>query len=398
MVTKLVCLCIFLFFVFDGVAPARASGTYNVRDFGAKADGATDDSQAFLAAWKQACNSSGQTKVLVPVGTYFLNPVEFSGPCPAVQNLIFQIQGTAKATTDLNKYKQSRGWVAFSFVDHLTLTGGGTFDGQGAVSWPLNNCPKQKQCNPLPTSVSFVYTNNTVVKDITSINSKFFHVVVMNCNNFQGSAITINAPANSPNTDGIHLEGNAGVTISSSNIGTGDDCVSIGQGNSLVTVSGITCGPGHGISIGSLGRYNTEKDVENILVRDSTFIGTVTGVRIKTWANSPIQTTARNITFDNLIMKNVGNPIIVDQTYCPYPNCDNSVPSRVQLKDIKFNDIRGTAAYKEAITLKCSKALPCQGLTLENINLQSAGTQSAVSVCLNAHAVYSGQINPTPCN
>ncbi|XP_042455526.1 exopolygalacturonase-like [Zingiber officinale] len=391
-------LVIFLCFLCRGVAPASASGTYNVMDFGAKADGTTDDSQAFLAAWKEACNSSGQAKVLVPVGTYFLNPVEFRGPCPGVQDLTFQFQGTVKASTDLNKYKQTHGWVAFSHVDRLTLTGGGTFDGQGAVSWPLNNCPKQKDCTPLPTSLSFVNTNNTFVKDITSMNSKFFHVALMNCNNFKGSGITIKAPVNSPNTDGIHLEGNSGVTISSSNIGTGDDCVSIGQGNSFVTVSGINCGPGHGISVGSLGRYNTEKDVENILVRDSTFIGTLMGVRIKTWVNSPIQTTAKNITFANLIMKNVGNPIIVDQTYCPYSNCDNSVPSRVQLKDITFKDIRGTAQYKEAITLKCSKGFPCQGLKLENVNLQSSGTQSAGSVCLNARAVYSGQVNPTPCN
>ncbi|KAG6530292.1 hypothetical protein ZIOFF_012519 [Zingiber officinale] len=88
-------LVIFLCFLCRGVAPASASGTYNVMDFGAKADGTTDDSQAFLAAWKEACNSSGQAKVLVPVGTYFLNPVEFRGPCPGVQDLTFQFQASS---------------------------------------------------------------------------------------------------------------------------------------------------------------------------------------------------------------------------------------------------------------------------------------------------------------
>ncbi|XP_074563465.1 exopolygalacturonase-like [Curcuma longa] len=391
-------LIIFFCLVCHGVALASASGTYNVMDFGAKANGVTDDSQAFLAAWKRACSSSGQTKVWVPVGTYFLNPVEFSGPCPDVQNLIFHFQGTVKASTDLDKFKQTRGWVAFVLVDHLTLTGGGTFNGQGEVSWPSAECPKQKDCTPLPSSLSFSYTNNTIVKDITSINSKFFHVVLIGCNNFQGSWITIKAPWNSPNTDGIHLESSSGVTISNSNIGTGDDCVSIGQGNSFVTISEITCGPGHGISVGSLGRYTYEKDVKHLIVRDSTFIGTVTGARIKTWANSPIQTTAQNITFDNLIMKNVGYPILIDQTYCPYPNCEYSVPSRVQLRDVTFKDIRGTVQYREAITLKCSKGLPCQVVKLDNVNLQSSDTHTIVTVCVNAHVIYSGQINPARCN
>lgn len=99
-------------------------------------------------------------------------------------------------------------------------------------------------------SVKFVNTNNTIVKDITSLNSKFFHMALLGCHNFKGSGITITAPATSPNTDGIHLEGNSGVTIASSKIRTGDDCVSIGHGNSFVTISGITCGPGHGIRSG----------------------------------------------------------------------------------------------------------------------------------------------------
>ncbi|XP_074570438.1 exopolygalacturonase-like [Curcuma longa] len=394
---KLVCLCLCLYFMCHGIAGVRASGTYNVRDFGAKGNGVTDDSQAFTAAWKKACASSGQTKVLVPAGTYFLNPIEFNGPCKDVNDLIFQIHGTLKASTDLNKYANGHGWVMFGWLDHLTLTGGGTFDAQGEVSWPFNNCPRQKHCNPLPSSLIFLYTNNTVVKDITTVNSKFFHVALLNNNNFKGSGITIKAPANSPNTDGIHLEGNSGVTLSNSHIGTGDDCVSIGQGNSFVTISGIACGPGHGISIGSLGRYNTEKDVKNIIVRDITFTDTVMGVRIKTWENSPVQTTLQNVTFENIIVKNVGNPIVVDQTYCPYPSCDHSKSSRVQLKDIKFKDIRGTSAYKEAVILKCSQGLPCQGLKLENIDLTSSGKDKAMSICLNARAQFSGKINPQLC-
>lgn len=203
--------------------------------------------------------------------------------------------------------------------------------------------------------MKFVNTKDTVVRGITSLNSKFFHMALLGCHNFKGSGITISAPGTSPNTDGIHLEGSTGVTISSSKVATGDDCISIGQGNTQVTISGITCGPGHGIrsaiftyrayhsflffnvyfffidgggnddSVGSLGRYNDEEDVKNVIVKDSTFTGTTNGVRIKTWANSPAITKVQNMTFDNLVMKNVDYPVVIDQTYCPFAKCDNSV-------------------------------------------------------------------------
>lgn len=86
---------------------------------------------------------------------------------------------------------------------------------------------------------------------ISSVDSKFFHIAVLSCKNFKASNIKITAPANSPNTDGIHLERNSGVIIQKSNIGTGDDCISVGQGNSDITLTGITCGPGHGIRFGA---------------------------------------------------------------------------------------------------------------------------------------------------
>lgn len=79
------------------------------------------------------------------------------------------------------------------------------------------------------------------------------------------------------------------------------------------------------ISIGSLGRYKNEGDVRNLVVKDCTLTGTDNGVRIKSWENSPSVSNVVNMTFDNIIMNRVENPIIIDQTYCPYHKCDTSV-------------------------------------------------------------------------
>ena len=63
----------------------------------------------------------------------------------------------------------------------------------------------------------------------------------------------------------------------------GDDCISIQTGCSNVYIHKVNCGPGHGISIGGLGKENTKACVSNITVRDVVMHGTMTGVRIKTW-------------------------------------------------------------------------------------------------------------------
>lgn len=55
---------------------------FNVFSYGASGFGEIDDSQAFVNAWRDACNAGTQNaRVLVPQGTFLLNPLMFSGPC-----------------------------------------------------------------------------------------------------------------------------------------------------------------------------------------------------------------------------------------------------------------------------------------------------------------------------
>lgn len=86
----------------------------------------------------------------------------------------------------------------------------------------------------------------------------------------------------------------------------------------------MVCGPGHGISIGSLGKYENEEDVMGITVKNCTFRNTTDGVRIKTWASSSTAD-AYNIHYEDIFMDNVRNPIIIDQQYCPIPPCNQQV-------------------------------------------------------------------------
>ena len=171
----------------------------------------------------------------------------------------------------------------------------------------------------------FNFIPNSTVKIIISLDSKKFHINVLSCNNLTFHNINIMAPENSPNTDGIHIGRSNKITITKSKIATGDDCISLGDGSKLILVTNVMCGPGHGISIGSLGRYTNEEPVEGVIVKNCTLITTTNGVRIKTWPASTASGTATNMHFLDIIMVNVSNPILIDQEYCPWNQCNRQV-------------------------------------------------------------------------
>jgi galacturan 1,4-alpha-galacturonidase len=109
-----------------------------------------------------------------------------------------------------------------------------------------------------------------------------------------------------------------------SKISTGDDCISLGDGSRDILIKGVICGPGHGISVGSLGKYQNEQPVSRIRVIGCTLTNTQTGVRIKTWPQS-YPGNATDMRFENIIMNNVDNPIFINQGYCPWNQCKSQV-------------------------------------------------------------------------
>lgn len=236
-----------------------------------------------------------------------------------------------------------------------------------------------------------------MLRDVTTLDSKLFHVNVLGCKNVTFQHFTVTAPGESLNTDGIHIGRSSEITITNSVIKTGDDCVSIGDGSRQVHIEKVTCGPGHGISIGSLGKYPKEQDVVGIYVKNCTLINTGNGVRVKTWpASEP--GVATDLHFEDIIMNNVGTPILIDQVYCPYNKCKASVPSNVKLSKISFKNIRGTSSTPVAVKLACSKKFPCHGVEVANINLRYNGKAGhAKSECTDVKPVFSGKMNPPAC-
>ncbi|XP_074591063.1 exopolygalacturonase-like [Curcuma longa] len=387
-----------------GAAASNGEGVFNVMNYGAKADAKVDDSKAFLSAWSAACSySQGESTMLIPKGSYLVGPLMFQGHCAGKVKI--QLNGNLLASTNLDDFTNTDGtmkdWVVFRYIDELNITGGGILHGRGASSWHFNNC-SQNHCMRLPATLVLSFVNKGSISHISSIDSKFFHMVVYGCKETTIiDSVTITAPHDSPNTDGIHIGASSGVSVLNSAIGTGDDCISIGPDVRNVTITNVNCGPGHGISVGSLGSGAQDKNVEGLTVTSCTFNRSDNGVRIKTWQTSVSSLLAAHFIYQNITMISVQNPIIIDQTYCPYSMCNTTEPSKVQIKDVKFKDFRGTSSTEAAINLVCSDWFPCEDIELSNIMLEYSGPdqhiKSTTAICVNARGTSSGTMNPKSC-
>ncbi|KAK5842813.1 hypothetical protein PVK06_005209 [Gossypium arboreum] len=217
-----------------------------------------------------------------------------------------------------------------------------------------------------------------MIQYITTKDSKQFHVNVLGCKNITFEHFTLSAPDESPNTDGIHIGRLDGVNVLNSEIKTGDNCVPIGDGSKNLVINGVTCGLGHGISIGSLKLFKNEEPVDRVTVKNYTMTNTSNGVRIKSWLGAEASTCS-NIHFEDIIMTNE--------------------ESKAKLSNISFKNIHGTSARPEAVKIICSSTMPCENVELADIEItHSAPTRPAVSQCSNVKPKVSGKQNLAACS
>nr|KAJ0217047.1 hypothetical protein LSAT_V11C300112330 [Lactuca sativa] len=95
----------------------------------------TDDSEAFMKAWRNACDSPSGSEVVVPENkVYHLKPITFSGPCKP--NFRFKIYRTIKASSRRSDYeKEGRRWITFKHLESFLVEGRGTINENGRIWW-----------------------------------------------------------------------------------------------------------------------------------------------------------------------------------------------------------------------------------------------------------------------
>uniref|UniRef100_J3L6M6 Polygalacturonase n=1 Tax=Oryza brachyantha TaxID=4533 RepID=J3L6M6_ORYBR len=251
-------------------------------------------------------------------------------------------------------------------------------------------------------SLTISNSRDVVVDGLRSVSSELFHVVVLQSRGVTVRRVTVDAPADSPNTDGIHVHKSTDVAVYDAAIPTGDDCVSVGPGNSNLWIERVACGPGHGISIGSLGKQQgmAVEAVENVTVKTTWFTGTTNGLRIKTWGSSK-RGYVRGVTFADATMSAVANPIIIDQHYCPDGGCAAGQSSGIKITGVEYAGVRGSSSTPVAVSFDCSRTNPCSGITLRDVKLtyrqKSLKLADAASSCRYAQGTASGLVVPPSC-
>ncbi|KAM5558860.1 putative polygalacturonase [Rosa sericea] len=324
--------------------------TFNVLDYGAVGDGQTDDAEIL-------------GKIVAPK-----TPQEW-------------------------KECEKESWLLFSEVNNLIIDGNetGVINGNGLPWWTeVNKSKVEKSKCDRPKALRFFNCNDLQLSGLTHVDSPKGHISILNCTNVIVSNLHIIAPDDSENTDGIDINMSRHVDIHDCIIGTGDDCIAIKGGSVLVNVTNIACGPGHGISVGSIGEEGAYETVAEVYVRNCTFNGTMNGARIKTWPGGSGY--AKNISYEKITLIGVQNPIIIDQNYCNGKrDCgDIKSNSAVEVSNVTFNDFRGTLVDDHAITFDCSKtadgSLACLNINMKQINITSIDPEKEISVlCKNVN-------------
>ena len=335
-------------------------GTFDVTAYGAVGDGTTTDTTAIQNAINAAHAAGGGT-VLFPAGTYLSGPLRLASSV----NLDVDAGATLLMLPKGRYPSSSTPFITASSVNSVEISGTGVIDGQGAGWWSSSS---------RPNLIQFSNSSIVAVEGVTIVNSPKEHLAFGATNNVTINGITISAPANSPNTDGIDPAG-SNYLIENCSISDGDDNIAIkpqNVANSNITITNCYFGSGHGLSVGG----QTNDGLNGLTVTNCTFNGTTIGLRLK--AGRGFGGLVQNILYDQITMINVPTPIWVTSYYVNGTATDPSDPSRDPgqpitrttpfWQNITYSNITATGATTAGTFYGLPEA-PVANVTLINVNI-----------------------------
>jgi polygalacturonase len=371
----------FLLAVF-GACSWAAGPSFNIRDFGAKADGTTPITEAVRAA-VQAARTAGGGTVVIPAGQYV------SGPIELVSNLTLDVEAGAVVRFPARMLPFTEGrqqsiealtpvpLIGGRHLENVAITGRGILASDNAAWMKLH--PRQRGLGgdagsangpnwekllellevhtPAPREAyeaaapelrpSFVRTmdsRNVLIEGVHFQGSPMWTIHLLYTDNATVRDVVIETYPG-VHTDGIAVDSSRNVRISNCYIDTGDDGIVIKAGKDAdglrvnrpsenIAITGCTVHRAHGaVTIGS----ETSGWIRNLVAGNITCDGTEMGVRIKSRRGRGGGVEA--VRFDNWVMRNVGQAINVTNYYLMEGEVRRDAPEPVSRTTPVFRDI-----------------------------------------------------------
>lgn len=401
----------------------------NVRDYGAKGDGVTSDTEAIQQAINAASQAGGpgrRSLVLVPEGTYLTSSLFLKS------HMEFRLEKGAVllGTTREEEYPIIRTRVAGIEMDwpggilnangqeDIKICGPGMIDGQGPYWWNKYWGEDQKggmrgiydkqglrwcvdyDCRRV-RNVIVMECRDVELEGFESVRSGFWNVHICYSENVQVRGLYIH-DNEGPSTDGIDIDSSKGVVVEDCTVACNDDSICIKSGRDAdglrvnrvcqdVLIQNCRILKGCGVTIGS----ETSGGAKNIRIRNLKYRGTDCGFRIKSAKTRG--GVIEQILVENLEMVNVRYPFNLclnwhpAYSYCQIPDSwtgeipphwrilSQPVPEEKGIPQVKDVIIRNVTARMEpdyegpsrAFEVDAFPERPMSNVVLENVEIQA---------------------------
>jgi polygalacturonase len=361
--------------------PVFTGATYNITSYGASttntaATNATDIQNAINAA---SADPNGGI-VQIPTGVFLSNTLTLGS------NVDLNLASGAVLRD--GTYTNSLIITTGNAQSNDEISGSGIIDGNATTKTGSNKL------------VNLTKISTLEITGVSIENAAQEHLVVETSSNVTINGITIADPATLAanggnylgNTDGLDFNGSQ-FLIENSNFADGDDDIVAKTSSGSVsnaTILNNTITAGHGISIGG----GTVFGLNNMLVNNDNISNTLFGIHLKAEdaagsdGGGGSATPVQNVTYENITMNNVSNPILLDDFYngndhfpaSPVPP-SSSYPSTPTAPDsttpywenILFSNMTITNAGNGGEIAGLNTTSPnLFGLTFNNVNISAA--------------------------
>ncbi|KAI9082661.1 hypothetical protein K1719_035530 [Acacia pycnantha] len=216
----------------------------SITEFGAVGDGVTLNTKAFQNAifYLNSFADKGGAKLFVPAGRWL------TGSFDLISHLTLWLDNDAVilGSTDFEDWPvvdplpsygrgrelpggRHRALIYGRNLTDVVITGNnGTIDGQGSIWW--SSFRNKTLDYTRPHLVELMNSTGVLISNLTFLNSPFWTIHPVYCSKVAVQSVTIIAPLDSPNTDGIDPDSSDHVCIEDCYISTGDDLIAIKSG------------------------------------------------------------------------------------------------------------------------------------------------------------------------